>query len=236
MSVVKKDDLELAKEDKSQHGLYNENLHITDWLGIVVNGDDPLFLGRAKIRVFEKFDKIPDEFLPWAFPQQSKVFAGTAGFGSFSYPKKDTLVRVKFQDGDWGSPEYSIIENINKAMQGEIKASYVNAQVLVYDEEEDMKIIYTQSGGLMVWLKSAYVNITPGGADIIEKSPHHYINSPNVQVGENASHPDTLCDKLFELLTKLAVAIDLKYGVPSVCASDVASALPDVCSAIVQIA
>lgn len=223
-------------EGNEQVNLYKENLETTDWLGIIVDNNDPLCLGRCKVKVFEKFDNIPDDALPWAYPQQSTVFSGSNGYGSFSYPKKDTLVRVKFQAGEWMAPEYSIIENINKGMHGEIKESYVNAQVLVYDEEEDLKIIFTQSKGLFVYLKSAFVNITPGGADIIEKSPHHYIDSPDVQVGTGAMHPDTKCDKLFALLAQMAVAIDTKFGVPSATSALVAGAMADVCSMTVKIA
>jgi len=219
----------------NQENKFKEDL-AGDWLGIIVDTEDPLFLGRCKIKIFEKFDELPNEHIPWAYPQQSNKFAGNNGYGSFSYPKKDTLVRVRFQNGDWASPEYTVIENINKKMQGEIKESYENAQVLVYDEDEDLKIIFTKNKGLMIWLKSTFVNITPDGADIIEKSPHHYINSPDVQVGKSASHPDTKCDKLFELLNKLASAIDTKYGVPSTCVAQVTTAKLDVCSDIVKIA
>lgn len=218
------------------NNINKEELQGTDWLGIIINSEDPLFMGRAKIRIFEKFDMIPDEDLPWAFPRQSTIFAGNNGNGSFSYPKKDTLVNVKFEAGDFYSPIYTVVENINKKMQEEIKASYENAQVLVYDEIEDLKIIYTKAGGLFVWLKSAFVNITPEGADIIEKSPHHYIDCPDVQVGTDASHPATHCDDLMDLLAKLATAIDSKYGAPSATSAQVASSRSSICSTIVQIA
>lgn len=206
------------------------------FIGIIKKNDDPLFLGRCKIMIPGLFDNINDDDLPWCYPQQSNVFAGKAGYGSFSYPKKDTIVRVKFHNGDLMSPEYSIIENINEKMQGEIKESYENAQVVVYDEDEDLKIIYTKSKGLFIWLKMTYINITPDGKDIVEYSPHHYIDCPDVQVGHEASHPDTKCDKLFELLSNLASAIDTKYGAPSTCSLQVQQSKMSVCSDIVKIA
>jgi hypothetical protein len=107
------------------------------FIGIVKKSNDPLFLGRCKVMIPGVFDGIPDDDLPWCFPQQSTIFAGSQGFGSFSYPKLNTPVRVNFQNGDLMSPEYSIIEDINEKMQSEIKESYENAQVLVYDEDED---------------------------------------------------------------------------------------------------
>jgi len=224
------------QDSPEQRGVFNEDLMSTEWLGYIVDNNDPLFLGRCKIQIFEKFDKLPIEAIPWAYPVKSGIFAGNDGYGSFSFPKLDSLVRVRFQNGDFYSPEYYAVENINKSMQSEISSSYTNAQVLVFDEDEDLKIVYTQSKGLYIWLKSSFFNITPGGADIIEKSPHHYINSPDVQVGTDASHPDTKCDKLINLLSSMATAIDAKYGAPSTCSAMVQSSSSDVCSSIVKIA
>ena len=141
--------------------LYREDLTNTVWLGVIINNEDPLFYGRAKIRIYEKFDEIEDDDLPWAFPHHSGVFGGKNGYGSFSYPKKDTLISVRFDNGDFYSPIYTVVENINKKMQAELKESYVNAQVLVYDEEENLKIIYTQKQGLMVFYAESFFNITP---------------------------------------------------------------------------
>lgn len=71
---------------------------------------------------------------------------------------------------------------------------------------------------------------------ITEKTPKHYIDSPDCKVGSNASHPDTKCDGLMQLLTKMAAAIDAKYGVPSTCSAQVSAAYNSICSGIVKIA
>lgn len=139
--------LERAKEDRSQHGKYKESLSDTEWFGeIVLVDDDTNFDGRCKIRVFEKFDNIPDEYLPWAYPVSSSVFGGgpLKGSGSFSYPKKGSIVRVVFNNGDIYHPEYISVQNLNENMVSEIKQSYVNSQVIVYDQDENIKIMYTQ--------------------------------------------------------------------------------------------
>lgn len=230
-----KDDIERIASSEDQEDLYTEDMKSNDWLGIIVNNEDPLFMGRCKVKVFEKFDNIPDEDLPWAFPQQSTIFAGNGGGGSFSTPKINTLVRIKFQNGDWVSPEYNVIENLNEKMISEIKDSYVNAHVLVFDEEENLKIIYTKSKGLFIQVKDSYINID-NNTNITEKSSNHYVDASKVKVGTNASHPDTKCDKLFELLDKMAQAIDKKYGVPSTCSAFVKSAKASTCSEVVSIA
>ena len=160
----------MSKEDMPQQkGMFKEDLDSKDWLGIVVNSEDPLFMGRCKVKVFEKFDEIPDADLPWAFPVKSGVFAGNDGFGSFSYPKKGTLVRVNFQDGDFYSPEYTVVENIGKKMHAAIKESYENCQVLVWDEDEDLKIIYRKKDGIFIWLKGGYYQIDETGKNINEQ-------------------------------------------------------------------
>lgn len=69
-----------------------------------------------------------------------------------------------------------------------------------------------------------------------EKTPKHYIDSPDCKVGSGASHPDTKCDGLMELLEKMALAIDAKAGKASTCTADVLSAKSAICSATVQIA
>jgi len=69
-----------------------------------------------------------------------------------------------------------------------------------------------------------------------EKTPKHYIDSGDCKIGTNASHPATKCDALMNLLTQLATAIDTKYGAPSACSAQVASAQSSICSNIVKIA
>jgi len=61
------------------------DLHDNDWIGVVINNQDPLFQGRAKIRVFRLMDDIEDEDLPWAVPINSIRMAGN-GAGSLSVP------------------------------------------------------------------------------------------------------------------------------------------------------
>ena len=59
----------LLQTEKNNHrNKFQEELVGTEWMGIIVNTSDELFMGRCKVRVFEKFDEISDEDLPWAFP------------------------------------------------------------------------------------------------------------------------------------------------------------------------
>lgn len=244
----------IASETDSLKDHYTESLG-GEWLGIIVNNEDPEFKGRCKIRVFEKFDKIPDEALPWAYPATSTIFAGDASAGSFSYPKKGHLVSVTFNNQDIYHPEYTIVEKLNKKLISEISQSYVNCQVLVYDQDEDLKILYTQKDGLMIWHKESFVNIDkdthikihhskgPSFIELIDgeiteySKDKHYIDTPDARIGHNASHPDTKCDILFQLLEILATYIDAKVPTtPGVAKGIVQAMREQVCSKTVQIA
>lgn len=131
---------------KNQHKEeYHQNLRDKDWLGIIVDIEDPLKRGRAKIRIFERFDQrsfiddkgtypdqplklsdyleesnfiLPNKALPWMFQVNSTVFAGgeNPGSGSYSTPKLGSLVKVNFVNDDIYSGEYHIVHKLNKKM------------------------------------------------------------------------------------------------------------------------
>jgi len=178
---------------------YSENLLGKDWVGIIVDIDDPLRRGRIKARVFEKFDQrpnvddtgaypdiqltfddylddkhfiIPKKDLPWIFPMNSGVFGGgeNPGSGSFSTPKLKSLVRVKFSNNDIYSGEYNTIVRANNAMLQEInnENDYINSNILLYDEDEQVKVMYKRSLGLQIFHKDSYMVIRPDSSIYIE--------------------------------------------------------------------
>lgn len=199
------------------------------YLGMVLDSDDSTYSGRCKVKVFGLWDDYGVEELPWCYPKNSGTFGGgdSKGFGSFSYPKVGTMVDVYFEN-DLYHPYYTTICLSNSKMPTEIKDSYENCQVLTYDEDEDLKVLYTQKDGLMIWRKGSYFNILPsndikifheGGntkidmlsSDITEfSSGSHYVDSPEVKVGHSASHPAVKGDELFKLLKMMAKTIDAK--------------------------
>jgi len=237
----------------------NEDLVGTVWLGEIVDINDPEKLGRAKIRVFEKFDELDDDVLPWASPAQSTIFGGGGNFGagSFSCPKKSSIVRVTFESGDIYSPEFFVIENLNMEMREELSVgnNYENAQVLLWDSDEKVKVLYTKDGGLRVFFDDSHLTIDPakhitlehkGGSSkmtMIEgvttqfSDTQHYMDAPVCKIGNGASHPATKCDMLFQLLGTLGTMIDSKVPpTPGVAKGLVDAGEAMACSAIVKIA
>ena len=82
-----------------QDPLFNE-----DYVGIVVDNDDPDKLGRCKINVFGLFDEVNKKDLPWAMPDFD--FMGSK-VGSFIVPPVGCIVKVYFENGDVYFPKYS---------------------------------------------------------------------------------------------------------------------------------
>lgn len=140
-----------------------DELNGTYWLGEVVETNDPNKVGRIKVKVFGKFDLIPTEDIPWAYPTNAYTGGDVDGGGSFSVPKKGSIVSVTFDSGNIYHPEYKFIQNISKALKEEISNSYENAHSVIYDTvtEGSVKVFFTEEKGLMFDYKSTQVNIKP---------------------------------------------------------------------------
>ena len=145
------------------------DLHDNDWIGVVENNKDPLFAGRAQIRVFRLFDMIDSKLLPWAVPINSTIMGGN-GAGSLSVPKIGMIVRVQFNNGDINSPEYTTIQNIDSNLIEEIKSDYEGTHVLLYDPDEELNIIFQRERGMMMFYKESFIQISPDNMITIQHS------------------------------------------------------------------
>lgn len=133
-----------------------------EYLGEVINNEDPTFTGRCKINVFGVFHDLPDENIPWFTPITSSVFSGS-GAGSLSVPKVGSYVRVKFLNGDIYSGEYSAIQYVDPDLVEQIKDDYDGTQVIAYDSDAELLILYQNMTGLKIYLKESFINIDPNG-------------------------------------------------------------------------
>jgi hypothetical protein len=139
-----------------------------EFLGVVVDNDDPKKIGRCRIRVFGKFDDLDDADIPWATPRRGLSFGQDGGSGQFSTPKLKAVVHVKFNNGNIYSPEYYAIQELATDLKGVLANSYQNAHSLVYDSDEQFRMIYTQQDGLIIYNKESNITIANDNAITIE--------------------------------------------------------------------
>jgi hypothetical protein len=136
------------------------DLHDNDWIGVIVNTNDPTFSGRAQVRTLGLMDGISDHHLLWYTPINSTIFAGN-GAGSLSVPKVGQFVRVQFNNGDIYAGEYTTIQNIDTDLIQRIKDDYQGTHVLLYDPGEELTVIYQRKSGFQIFYRSSFFQITP---------------------------------------------------------------------------
>lgn len=151
----------------SEHELYQDNLKDTKWLGEVVKNDDPELLGRIKIKVFGKFDKLDIDSIPWAHATNGVTGGSSTGTGFYSVPKVGSIVAVTFDNGNIYHPEYHVMQRISNELKEEIKPNPTNFHSIIYDTDEKLKIFYTQDKGLMYDYKETQINIKPDNSVVI---------------------------------------------------------------------
>ena len=89
------------------------------WTGKVVDVNDPMKLGRCKIRVFGYYDEVKDDDLPWALAESFYVGSSTA---NFVVPEIDSIVRGYFENGDIYKPIYTSIVNGGSPLEDAVES------------------------------------------------------------------------------------------------------------------
>lgn len=209
-----------------------------EYIGFVVDADDPERLGRCKIRVLGVYDNIDNENIPWAFYQGSNVFAGgeNRGGGSISVPKVGTAVKVMFVNGDIHSPMWYSVVHLNDKLRRELAETYLDSHVIVYDEDQDLKVWFTPANGMQIFYKDSSISINPDQSILIDHKDSQSnielkagqitvnarskveVNSPNVHVNGGLTELGTspqfsvlLGEVLLAALDTLAATVDLKW-------------------------
>lgn len=170
------------------------------WYGRIVDISDPSKNGRARIRIFGKFNNVPDNEIPWAMRKHNASFSSSGGSGEFSAPKLDSIVSVYFDGDDPYTPIYEYIPLINSKLLEKISGDYEGSHSLLYDVDENdlgLKIyLLPTTEGLMIDFKKSIINIKPDGAINIEtENKINIISNDTVNVecntinlGESAAH------------------------------------------------
>lgn len=182
------------------------------YLGRIVDIQDPLYRGRAKISVFGILDDIPVEDLPWAEQISGLSFGSSDGSGNLSIPRLGSVVAVHFEQNNYYKMYYHYIKEIAPDLLEELKSdnSYEGTHSIIYDGDSQpglLKMIYTRKNGLVFQLGDATIQLDTqdAGTDSeklrivlkmnedeirMEKSGGKQkviVNSKNIELGEDAA-------------------------------------------------
>jgi hypothetical protein len=175
----------------------NPHIH----LGEIVDINDPLKQGRARVRVFGFFEDLEIEDIPWAEQISGLSFSSSRGNGNISVPRVGAVVNVQFDGPNYYKVFYEFEKETSPDLLAEISDSYEGAQSLMYDTEAQpglLKLIYTRKKGLILGLGDATVQLDTQdggqlrvviqmGRDQIRMEDNKVIiNSNNIELGENA--------------------------------------------------
>lgn len=156
------------------------------FLGIIVDIEDPRKEGRAKVRVASIYDEIPVEDIPWAFPKNRGTVFGQAGKGgAVSIPKLNAVVGVVFDNGNPYSPEYFSLQELADDIKEELNSEYAGSHIVLFDGDQELKIWFSVSKGLTLILKEASINIDPENQITIKTGNKVIVDSPVIELGVN---------------------------------------------------
>jgi hypothetical protein len=142
------------------------------YVGVVEECLDPQKLGRVRVRVFDVFDDVSVEDIPWANPWKD-----LAGNG-FAVPEKGKVVTVVFENGDPNSPEFISSDhynvNLEKKLSGLSNGDYLTMKSLIFDHRTQ---VYVNDGeGLKLDHKFNMVNIKESSINVNLKDNFGRIN------------------------------------------------------------
>lgn len=179
-------------------------------MGRVVDVEDPDKKGRVKIRVFGLFDELSVESIPWAYPALTVSGGSDTGSGFFSPPKKDSIVNVRFNNGDKYFPEYTSTHALSQDMLDDISGSYENAHSFLYDTVADpgpVKMLYAQDRGLLSEIDGSKIRIRDDLTVSLQEKDGKVIHLKNdtISLGseDESDEPAVLGDKNADALTEL---------------------------------
>ena len=135
-----------------------EDPYTGKYIGIVLDNNDPLRIGRVKVRVYGLHDNFTIDELPWAMVEFPMAFSVK---GSFMVPEIDTLVYCEFDDADLYEPRISskVIDRNNLSFEADHLEDYPDSVILYETSNGDYQKInrakgeYTLKTGAGVFFK-----------------------------------------------------------------------------------
>lgn len=195
--------------------IYEDNLRDMHWIGEVVDNQDPLNNGRCRVKVFGKFDLLPENVIPWATPMNRDQV------GAHSVPRKGDIVAVRFDNGNLYHPEYWFQIDQNEELKSEVldqSGEPYNVISLVYDAERNVRVYYSPEDGLVLTTADSrdgkpMIRLSAEG-EIFLSSDNIYIASSKADTSEPAVKGQTLQDTLGDIIDTLIAHVHPAAGAP----------------------
>ena len=131
----------------TEYELGSDNIRDTHWLGEVVDNNDPNKNGRCKVKVYGKFDKLPNISIPWASPSNSMAP------GQHIVPNIGDIVSITFDNGNIYTPTYSFQINQNPSLKNDIlngSTEPQNVVSLIYDIVRNFRFYLSKEDGMVM--------------------------------------------------------------------------------------
>ena len=142
------------------------------FVGVIEDNQDPNKLGRCRVRVFNVFDDISVEDIPWATPWKD------LNGNQFILPDKGKVVSVVFDEGNIYKPEYIYAEHYNTNLEKKLSelsgSNYTSMRALMFDHKT--QIYSNDEEGLKLDYKFNNVNITEKTIDVNLKDNFGKVN------------------------------------------------------------
>lgn len=141
-----------------------------NYRGKVVDATDPKEAGRIKVAVYNTFEGIQKQYLPWAVPAMPIHNGASTSGGYFAVPKVGSDVWVFFESGDIYQPVYfAEAQTDTKGIPTEAKTNYPDRIVkksgnitVTQDNSNDSIIVDHPKMSLLIDT-SGNINITSDG-------------------------------------------------------------------------
>jgi hypothetical protein len=123
---------DISKEFMNGNG---NNLPMTGtYYGKVIDIDDPKHQGRIKVLINGKYSKFQKKDIPWAYPESNFIGSLT---GSMIIPPLNSLVSIRFQNGDIHLPVYKCTKLHCKNSLPSGKSGLTDPKNLIFWETND---------------------------------------------------------------------------------------------------
>lgn len=122
-----------------------DDLNTMQFLGEVVDVNDPDFESKIKVKIFGKTDELTNDEQLWAIPANKLISGSSSGSGFHSIPKVGSIVRITFDNGNFYQPIWSNHYRPSRELTEKFTSNnsiYENAQFLYYDTINNYFLYY----------------------------------------------------------------------------------------------